>query len=77
MLSYQEQKQLEAEQAGTPTHALAYVTGVYSNGLTLRFVGETAGTNKRYKYNKSASFAVGNLVKVTKVSGTYVVDYPI
>ena len=57
--------------------ALATVGAVYADGITLIFDGATAPTTKRYKYNKSATFAVGDRVKIARVGGTYIVEYPI
>lgn len=56
---------------------LATVAEVLTNGLKLRFDGSDAATSKIYKCNSSCSFSVGDRVKVTKCSGTYVVDYVI
>lgn len=56
---------------------LATVAEVLTNGLKLRFDGSDAATSKIYKCNSACSFSVGDRVKVTKCSGTYVVDYVI
>lgn len=56
---------------------LATVAEVLTNGLKLRFDGSNAATSKIYKCNSACSFSVGDRVKVTKCSGTYVVDYVI
>lgn len=48
-----------------------------TDGITLKFDGEATATTKKYKYNKSVSFSVGDRVKVLKYHGTYVVEYKI
>lgn len=53
----------------------AIVTGIYADGITLQINGEN--TSKRYKCNREASFGVGDYVKICKISGTYIVEYPI
>ena len=56
---------------------LATVAAVYSDGITLIFDGQTAATTKRYKFNTAVTFKAGQRVKVVKLSGTYIVEYPI
>ena len=74
-LSYQDEKRRIVEE---PSQAnFATVVGVYEDGLQLQFDGESEATAKRYRYNKSITFKLGDRVKVTRVSGTYVAEYPI
>ena len=74
-ITYQNQKRKEIE---NPTEIyFATVLGVYEDGLNLIFDGETESINKRYRYNKSVTFKIGDRVKVAKISGTYLVEYPI
>lgn len=56
---------------------LATVAEVLEDGLRLQFDGSDEATSKVYKCNTSCIFAVGDRVKVTKQSGTYLVDYVI
>ena len=56
---------------------LATVAEVTSDGLRLQFDEASAATDKVYKCNASCIFLVGDRVKVTKHSGTYLVDYVI
>ena len=56
---------------------LATVAAVQSTGLQLLFDGSDAATSKIYKCNAACMFSVGDRVKVTKLSGTYLVDYVI
>lgn len=77
MLDYQTQKRLEQEKKPPEPCTFATVVSVQTEGLGLLFDGETEPSAKLYKYNKAITFQVGDRVKVTKVSGTYVVDYPI
>jgi hypothetical protein len=73
--SFQEEQALAPRE---PVNAsFATIAAKYSNGVTLIFDGETVASTKRYKVNKSASFAVGNRVKIFRDSGTYIVEYPI
>lgn len=74
-LSYQDKKREEVQE---PTQAnLATVVSVSSDGLQLQFDGETQATQKKYRYNQSITFQIGDRVKVARISGTYVVEYPI
>lgn len=68
----------EADESRQPVEVkLATVAEVLSNGLRLQFDGMSEATNKIYKCNASCMFSVGDRVKVTKHSGTYLVDYVI
>ena len=74
-LSYQDEKRRIVEE---PSQAnFATVVGVYEDGLQLQFDGESEATAKKYRYNKSITFKLGDRVKVTRISGTYVAEYPI
>ena len=59
------------------TDFLATVGAVYDDGLTLVFDGQTEATQKRYKQNTAITFAAGQRVKVVKIAGTYIVEYPV
>lgn len=73
--NYQEEISLLAK---PPARAsLALVGQVFPDGITLRFSGEESAGTKRYPYNKSASFAPGDRVRVEWVNGTYLVAYPL
>ena len=50
---------------------------VYSDGISLIFDGDSEPTAKHYKCNAALTFAAGQRVKIVKISGTYVVEYPI
>lgn len=56
---------------------LATVAAKYSDGLSLIFDGQTEATAKHYKCNKSCAVKKGDRVKLTKDSGTYLVDYAV
>lgn len=75
--NYQQRKELEREATEPANANLATVAGVYSDGISLRFDGELTATTKRYKRNATITFAVGQRVKVAKIAGTYIVEYPI
>ncbi len=72
---------VETPEAGESTEQieirLATVAEVTNDGLRLQFDGSDAATEKVYKCNASCIFLVGDRVKVTKHSGTYLVDYVI
>lgn len=54
--------------------ALATIAGVYDDGLTLRFDGETAAAQKHYKRLKSfVNAAEGQRVAVLNIGGSYLV----
>lgn len=53
--------------------ALATVAGVHTDGLSLRFAGEDAPTQKHYLCAGGCVFKAGQRVLVAKVSGEYVV----
>jgi len=55
---------------------IATILAVYSDGVTLTFGNGTSST-KHYKCNTSATLAVGDTVLLTKIGGTYVVDYKV
>ena len=50
---------------------------MYSDGISLIFDGDSEPTAKHYKCNAALTFAAGQRVKIVKISGTYVVEYPI
>lgn len=75
--SYQEQQRLAAKPQ--PETMLARI-GSYnseSSTATLIFPGETIPTIKAYKCNSGMTFEAGQRVRIAKISGTYVVEYPI
>jgi len=53
----------------------AKVAGRYSDGVSLFFPEETEPTQKHYKCAAAAAIRVGDTVKLTRASGTYVVEY--
>ena len=58
-------------------HALATVAEVFEDGITLIFDGQTEASMKKYKHQTAITFSAGQRVKVIKMSGTYIVEYPI
>ena len=72
--TYQEQKENEKTEAEIN---FATIGAIYSDGVTLIFDGQTEATEKHYKCNSFAVFSAGQRVKITKDSGTYVVEYPV
>lgn len=77
IMNYQAQKKIEQEAAPPRVYELATVVGVYSDGLTLRFDGESVARSKHYPCNAAVTFAAGQRVRVEKVGGTYIAAYPI
>ncbi len=59
------------------TDALATVGAVYSDGLSLIFDGQSEPSKKHYKKNSAVTFTAGQRVKIVKMSGTYIVEYPV
>ncbi len=55
----------------------ATVAAKYTDGVTLIFPGQTEASAKHYKCNAATQIRPGDLVKVIKDSGTYVVEYPL
>ena len=56
---------------------LATIVSVGTSGLLLQFDGEDETRDKEYRCNAGVQFKEGDRVKIHKMSGTYVVDYPI
>lgn len=75
--NYQEQQRIDKKEA--PEVQIATI-GSYNSTTktaTLIFPGEVEPTTKAYKCNESIEFAAGMRVRIAKISGTYVVEYPI
>lgn len=63
--------------SGSPeAFKLARVAGVYSDGLSLKFPGESA-TTKHYPCNQYCKFSVGQRVLVQKVGEVYIAICPV
>lgn len=73
--NYQEQQKLAGQDP--PFATFATIGAVYSDGVSLIFDGQTAASAKHYKVNRSATFSAGDRVKVAKISGTYIAEYPV
>lgn len=65
------------EQAEQEEILIATVGAVTENGVTLIFAGEESASEKTYQGNVSAALKAGDRVKITKDSGTYLIDYAI
>ena len=65
----EEPKENEAE--------LATIVEIGKNGLVLQFDGEEETREKNYRCNSGVKFAVGDRVKIHKMSGTYIVEYAV
>ena len=75
MINYQDQRRGEINKTKIPQFAT--VVSAEETGLQLIFDGEQYPTKKRYKYNTALTFKVGDRVRVSKQSGSYIVEYPI
>lgn len=60
----------------TNTVQTAIVTAVHEEGLCLQFPDGSL-SEKRYKYNKSVQFAVGERVLLIPSGSSYVVAFPV
>lgn len=69
--NYQQEQRIKEEI--TPTFTLATVAKKYDDGVSLIFPGSSQESQKHYKYNIDANLSSGDLVYVTKDSGTYIV----
>lgn len=67
----------EENEAEPLEHTLATVSALDTNGVKLIFAGEEQSDGKVYRCNAMQRFAVGDLVKVVKDSGTYIAEYVI
>lgn len=65
------------EQAEQEEILIATVGAVTETGVTLIFAGEDAASEKTYQGNVSAALKAGDRVKITKDSGTYLIDYAV
>ena len=72
---YQEQEALFLQKRRPAAAKFAPAVAVSGGTATLKVDGETAATQKGYKYNATLSLTAGDRVKVNKVSGTYVIEY--
>lgn len=75
--NYQEQQSIDKKEAPDVQIAIIGSYNSTTKTATLIFPGETEPTTKAYKCNESIEFAAGMRVRIAKISGTYVVEYPI
>ena len=73
--SYQDEVALE--QPRVQEAALARIIEIHDDGVTIQLDGEDQPREKHAPVNRSIVFKVDDHVKVTKISGTYIVEYPI
>lgn len=59
------------------TSSLATITGWDGYGYKIKLDGEEASREKSYRANGAFRFFEGERVKVSKISGTYVIEYPV
>ena len=73
--TFQEEQALAPKEPASASFAT--IGAVYTDGVTLIFDGTATASTKHYKVNRSAAFAAGDRVKITRDSGTYIVEYPV
>lgn len=62
---------------GEFTSALGTIIGVDGSGYIVQIDGEEQARTKRFRANASYRFYNGERVKLSKISGTYVIEYPV
>lgn len=67
----------ESAETETSDFQLATVGAVTANGVKLIFDGTEEASDKEYRCNSAIKFSAGDRVKITKDSGTYMVDYAV
>ena len=75
METYQDMTATDPQEAQGASFAT--IAAIYDDGVTLKFDGMDAPTEKHYQTNAFVVFKVGDRVRVIKDSGTYVVEYPV
>lgn len=73
--SYQDTQKQQEQPVSPPSFAT--IAGLYDDGASLIFDGETEPSEKHYRANLYCKFEVGQRVYVAKDNGTYVVLFPI
>lgn len=73
MMTYQEQESENERLENPPDQTFATIGGVYNDGVSLIFDGESSATTKHYKCNTFFKYSAGDRVYILKDSGTYVV----
>lgn len=74
MLNWQGKKTAEAENDPSPTELrVGIAESIYTDGITVRFAGETKAGSKRYPYNRDTAIGQGDRVLLGRVAGSYVV----
>lgn len=63
------------KEASALENFFATVGHVYADGVSLIIDGTE--TQKHYLVNTSGTYTAGTKVKVLKISGTYIVEYPV
>ena len=72
--TWQEQKEAEQENSQTSAVLTVGIIGtVYTDGVTIRFPGESSASSKRYPYNRDAILNAGDRVLLGRVAGSYVI----
>lgn len=74
MLNHQERRAEEIGNSQTPANLTVGTVGeVFTDGITVRFAGESSASGKRYRYNKDVTFAPGDRVLLGRVAGSYII----
>ena len=73
--SYQDTQKQQERHAAPPSFAT--IAGLYDDGASLIFDGETEPSEKHYRANLYCKFEVGQRVYIAKDNGTYVILFPV
>lgn len=67
--------QSEQQSAKSENDFFAKIAAVYDDGITIEIDGVVS--EKHYKFNSGNDYAPGDIVKILKIRGTYVIEYTI
>lgn len=68
---------METQQEETPGVSLATVAAVTANGVRIQIDGEDTAGVKEYQCNTAQAFSVGDRVKITDISGSFLIEYKV
>lgn len=68
---------MTAQQEEAPGVSLATVSAVTATGIRIQIDGEDTAGVKEYQCNTAQLFTIGDRVKISKISGSYVIDYKV
>lgn len=68
---------IEVNESKKAEPSFATISEITQTGIKILIDGADVAGDKEYKCNACASFAVGDRVKISKKSGSYVVEFPL